>query len=247
MNSSNDVNVKSNVKQFDTDVSETGSYAYTADRLSSQFANARISKAIADIYPFKGKRVLDVGCGDGAYTVEFAALGVASIHGVDPAGVAIEAANARAKRQGVQDIVQFSAGNVYELDPLLSEKTFDIIVLRGVLHHLPDPARAVSNLENFPGAVLILEPNGLNPVVKVLEKVSRYHIEHEERSFTPGTLRKWCKNAGFKISACRVINIVPFFCPDWMARTLRVFEPIVEKIPGLRAIGCGQTILLAKR
>ncbi|MEP1352887.1 MAG: class I SAM-dependent methyltransferase [Tateyamaria sp.] len=247
MTKTSDPTVKRNVQQFDADVSETGSYSYTADRLSSQLANARISEAIADIYPFEGKRVLDVGCGDGAYTVEFAELGVTRILGVDPAEVAIDAATARAQRLGVGDKVQFLAGNVYDLGDFLASDEFDIVVLRGVLHHLPDPARAVTSLEAFDGAVLILEPNGLNPVLKVLEKVSRYHIEHEERSFTPGTLRGWCTSAGYRIETCKVINLVPFFCPDWMARALRVVEPLVERIPAVRAISCGQTILLAKR
>ena len=39
--------------------------------------------------------------------------------------------------------------------------------------------------------MFVIEPNGYNPVLKVLEKVSRYHIEHEERSFFPATLHAW--------------------------------------------------------
>ncbi len=38
------------------------------------------------------------------------------------------------------------------------------------------------------------------------------------------------------------IGLVPFFCPDLMARVLNALEPIVERIPVLRAIACGQYV-----
>lgn len=238
---------KKNVSRFEDDVRAMGSYAYTAERLSAKFANGRISDAIAAAYPFAGKRVLDLGCGDGAYTVEFAAFGVDSVLGVDPAAAAIEAAQARSESLGLGERVRFATGNIYDLDTLLSDGHFDVIVLRGVLHHLPDPARAIKGLAGFNGSVLVLEPNGLNPVLKLLERFSRYHIEHEERSFSPALIRQWLNAAGMQVTTCRLVNLVPFFCPDWMARVLRKVEPLVERLPGLRAISCGQTLIVAQR
>lgn len=238
---------KENVRRFDEDVKATGSYAYTAERVSSKLANGRISEAIAAAYPFKGKRVLDLGCGDGAYTVQFADMDVASILGVDPAAVAIDAATQRARNIGVADRVQFATGNIYDLGDLLAEGRFDVIVLRGVLHHLPDPARAIAALGSFKGSIVVLEPNGMNPVLKLLERVSRYHVEHEERSFLPSTISGWLQTAGFQVTQNSVINLVPMFCPDWMARILHPVGYIVEKIPLLRAIACGQSLIVARR
>ncbi len=43
------------------------------------------------------------------------------------------------------------------------------------------------------------------------------------------------------------LNLVPVFCPDWLARLLKVFEPVVERIPLLRVIACGQYVLRAIR
>lgn len=247
MNQPDSSTTKKNVRRFDEDVRRVGSYAYTGERLSARLANGRISAAISSIYSFEGKRVLDLGCGDGAYTVEFAGLGAALVLGIDPAGVAIDAATARAAQLGLQDKVRFAVGNIYDLGQVLDEGEFDIIVLRGVLHHLPDPARAIAGLGAFQGAVLVLEPNGLNPVLKLLERFSRYHIEHEERSFTPMKIRRWLGEAGLTVDRCQLINLVPFFCPDWMARILRRIEPAVERLPLVRAVSCGQTLLLARR
>jgi 2-polyprenyl-3-methyl-5-hydroxy-6-metoxy-1,4-benzoquinol methylase len=239
--------IKKNVRRFDEDVRKQGAYAYTGDRLSAQLANARISRSIAESFDFQGASVLDLGCGDGAYTVEFAALGVLQVVGLDPAAVAIDAARTRANALGVADIVRFEVGNIYDLDEHLFSGRFDCIVIRGVLHHLPDPARALAGLAEFEGTVVVLEPNGNNPVLKLLERFSRYHIDHEERSFRPALICSWINSSGLSVQSCRVLNLVPFFCPDNIAKVLRVIEPVVEQVPLLRDIACGQVIITAHR
>lgn len=247
MTQAQDAMTKKNVSQFEADVRQTGSYAYTAaERLSARLANLRLSQCIAACYDFTGKTVLDLGCGDGAYTLEFAALRVKQVVGIDPAVAAVEAANAKAHRLGLEATVRFEVGNIYALEPYLAGNRFDCIVLRGVLHHLPDPARALAGLAAFNATIVVLEPNGSNPVLKLLEKFSRYHIEHEERSFTPARIRSWLGAAGLQVRSASVINLVPFFCPDSMARLLRLVEPLVERLPLLRLVACGQSIIVAR-
>jgi hypothetical protein len=84
-------------------------------------------------------------------------------------------------------------------------------------------------------------------VLKVLEKVSTYHVEHEEQSFAPTTLRDWCRRAGFASVSVRYLNLVPMFCPDWMARLGRLIGPITERIPLVRQLSCGQCLIVATR
>lgn len=247
MKTQNERTVKDNVHRFDDDVRETGSYAYTAEKLSAQFANARISESIAKSYDFSGKRILDLGCGDGTYTLEFPALNAINVLGIDPAEVAVEAANRKAKNAGLDAAVRFEVGNIYALKEQIGDHRFDCVVLRGVLHHLPDPKKAIESIAPLANTVIILEPNGYNPVLKLLERFSHYHIEHEERSFLPSTIKSWCESAGLKVGLIEHLNLVPMFCPDWMAKTCRSMEPIVEKIPVLREIGCGQCLIVANR
>jgi 2-polyprenyl-3-methyl-5-hydroxy-6-metoxy-1,4-benzoquinol methylase len=239
--------VKKNVSKFNEDVEATGSYAYTADRLSSRLANKRISESIAEAFDFKDKKVLDIGCGDGAYTVEFPSLGVKEVVGVDPADVAIESANIRARELGLDATVKFEVGNVYELGSLLEAGRFDCVVLRGVLHHLPDPALAIASLASFEGTVIVLEPNGNNPVLKLLEKFSRYHIEHEERSFSSNQITSWLTTVNFTVTSSKMLNLVPYFCPDWLARLTKLIEPLIERLPLVRNIACGQSIIVANK
>lgn len=242
-----EITTKQNVDRFNEDVRRSGSYTYTDERLSARFANARITSAIAESYNFSGKAVLDLGCGDGTYTLEFAALNVREVLGIDPAAAAIEAAGSSAAKLGLDKIIRFEVGNIYALESLIESQRFDCIVIRGVLHHLPDPARALAGLTKFKGTVVVLEPNGNNPVLKLLEKYSRYHIEHEERSFSPTLIESWLCTANFRIRTSKVLNLVPFFCPDWMARILRLVEPLVERLPLLRNIACGQCIVVAQK
>ncbi len=242
-----DKTVKKNVSQFDEDVRQTGSYAYTVERLSARLVNARFSECISKAFDFAGRAVLDIGCGDGTYTLEFPTLGAKEVLGLDPAGSAIEAGNAKARRLGLDASVKFEVGNIYALEPYLTGNRFDCIILRGVLHHLPDPARAIAGLAVFGGTIVVLEPNGNNPVLKVLEKYSSYHIRHEERSFALAVIHSWLHAAGFRVCSSKVFNLVPMFCPDWMARIFSAVGPIVERMPLVRGIACGQSIIVARR
>lgn len=247
MNSEADRNIKDNVGRFDEDVRKTGSYAYTAEKLSSKLANRRISEGIWSSYDFQNKKVLDIGCGDGTYTLEFPNQGVAEIIGVDPAIAAVDAATKKAAIAGVSNKVKFDVGNIYELAQKYNGCAFDCIILRGVLHHLPDPERAILAISGISKTLIILEPNGYNPVLKLLERYSRYHIEHEERSFLPSTIRKWIALAGMSTENVEHINLVPMFCPDWMAKFCNFLQPVVERIPLLREIACGQCVVVARK
>ena len=81
--------IKANVSAFNRDVSQDGSYAYTQERLSSVLANRRITEAFEALYPMAGKRLLDLGCGDGTYSLDLVNLGAALVLGVDPSEAAV--------------------------------------------------------------------------------------------------------------------------------------------------------------
>lgn len=233
--------LKANVGQFDQDAAASGSYAYTTARLSARLANQRLSRAVQELFSCAGKRILDIGSGDGTYTLELARQGAASVLGIDPAQSAVEAAQQKAQAAGLEH-VRFADGDVYNLG--LAER-FDCAVLRGVLHHLPDAPLALKALAPVCDRLLIVEANGSNPVVKLLEKLSRYHVEHEEQSFRLGTMRSWLNAAGMRIEFVQYVNLVPMFCPDWLARLCKLFEPLAERLPLLRTLCCGQYVILA--
>lgn len=238
--------LKRNVAVFDQDVTAVGGYRYTTDqRPSVRLANARMTRGIAEAGGLAGKRVLDVGCGDGTFTEALVEMGAATILALDPAANAIEAARQRFAAAGLDERIEARVFDVYALATI--GERFDVAVVRGVLHHLPDAARAVAEIVKVADAVVILEPNGANPVLKVIERVSKYHVEHEEQSFLPRTIDGWLRAAGAEVRYRKLINLVPLFCPAFAARILKAVEPAVEAIPGLRAIACGQYVVRAER
>jgi SAM-dependent methyltransferase len=126
--------------------------------------------------------------------------------------------------------------SAYELP--YDANSFDIAYLRGVLHHMDQPQLAIREAVRVASTVVVIEPNGYNPVLKVLERYSPYHVEHHEKSYPPLQLDRWATAAGGTVTVRKWAGLVPMFCPDWMARPLKVIEPLVEVAPLLNLISC---------
>jgi ubiquinone/menaquinone biosynthesis C-methylase UbiE len=201
-----------------------------------------MTRAILEAANLRGQRVLDIGCGDGVYTAELYDLGQPAIlHGLDPAVSGISAARVRAGTR----LITLGVGSAYALP--YSDDTFDWAVLRGVLHHLERPIEALSEALRVSQRIVVVEPNGLNPILKVLERVSPYHITHGERSFLPRTLDAWVETQGGRVTWRQWVGVVPMFCPRWFARCMKSLEPMLERLPLVRSIGCGQYVFAAER
>ncbi len=236
------MHVKKNVDVFNQDVLQGQGYKYTtSDSLSAYLANERMTRGVREATDWSGKSVLDLGCGDGTFTQTLTQMGATQVLGLDPASAAID--KARRDSEGIPNL-RFEVGNVYQLDAL--KQRFDIVLFRGVLHHLPDAAKAVKIAARMADEIVILEQNGANPILKILEKVSPYHRQHEEQSFLLSTHRKWCSDAGAIPTYSKFINLVPIFCPLALTRVLKFLEPFIERTPFLRSIACGQVVIAAK-
>ena len=186
--------------------------------------------------------MIDVGCGDGGITVDlYDRTQPARIEGVDPAAQAIAIAKTRIGGRRIE----MSVASAYELP--YPDQAFDVAHLRGVLHHMDTPARAVAEAARVARHVVVLEPNGYNPVLKVIESTSAYHRAHGERSFRSGVLDGWMRDAGLTITHRSFCCLVPYFCPDGVARVLKRLEPLVEAITLVNRIGCGSYVVVGAR
>jgi 2-polyprenyl-3-methyl-5-hydroxy-6-metoxy-1,4-benzoquinol methylase len=233
-----------NIDQFNKDLLSSGHYLYHGDKLSCILSNRRMIEGFISMYEFNNKTILDIGSGDSLVSLEIAQLNVKYIKGIDPAPEAVSVGNEKAKALNLNHILSFIHDDIYNLK--LNEH-FDCGLFCRVLHHLPDPELAISSVANMVDNILILEPNGANIILKIIEKTSKYHIEHDEKSYRFSTVKKWLKNAGFKNIKCTFVNLVPTFCPDLMAKSLKILEPIIEFLPIVRNFACGQYVVLASK
>ncbi len=99
----------------------------------------------------EGLRVLDMGCGDGWFSVALAGLG-ATVSGIDISPEAIDIAERRAVKNGVAAKTDFVAGSAYELP--YPDNSFDLVMGMAILHHLRDKAAASAEVYRVlkPGA-----------------------------------------------------------------------------------------------
>lgn len=95
--------------------------------------------------------------------------------------------------------------------------------------------------------LLIMEPNGNNPILKIIEKLSPYHRQHEERSFSSRTLKKWCEAAGYEVEQLNYVGFVPFFFPTPLTRIVYFFQPFMEKIYPLKKYFGAQIIIRCRK
>jgi len=236
--------MKAKVQVFDQDASSNDGYVYTTEtRLSSRLATQKLEDLILEAVEMESKRVVDIGCGDGHFTRRFFDRGrPASIAGLDPAPSAIGVAESKiGERVGMSFIV----GDGHALP--WPDDNFDLAIIQGVLHHDDEPQRTISEAFRVAREVVILEPNGNNIGLKVIEKASRYHREHFERSYSPVRLLRWIKRGGGSVTRVKFGGFVPMFCPDWFARTSKRLEPLVEKTPLGNTLACAVIVVSAQR
>ena len=89
-----DKNTKRNVDQFNEDIINKGGYIYN-EGFSGYITRKKTIDTWNELYNFEGKNVLDIGCGDGKFSMElYKIIGDnGSILGVDPSVEAINIAN----------------------------------------------------------------------------------------------------------------------------------------------------------
>jgi len=101
---------------------------------------------------FKGKTVLDIGCGAGGKTLYYASQGVSMIYGIDILPKYEAEAYALAAEKGLQDKFRFLTGDAANLN--FGDGFFDAIVMNDAMEHVGKP------LEVLKECYRVLKPGG---------------------------------------------------------------------------------------
>jgi SAM-dependent methyltransferase len=131
----------------------TPQYFSYYDKLREDNEPPAFSATLHEYAAFAGKRVLDVGSGNGYVLSRYAAAG-AHVHGVDLTEAAIRLCRRRFELMTLPG--RFLVGSAEALP--FDDRSFDCVCSMGVLHHTPDTARAVQEVFRVlrPGGRVIL-------------------------------------------------------------------------------------------
>ena len=103
----------------------------------------------AEFNRWKGKKVLEIGCGIGTDTINFARAG-ATVTAVDLSSKSLALATKRSEIYNLSDRITFIKADVESLSKYVKPEPYDLIYSFGVLHHTPNPGNAIREIkENF--------------------------------------------------------------------------------------------------
>ncbi|KAA1467985.1 UbiE family methyltransferase [Dentipellis sp. KUC8613] len=150
--------------------------------------------------------ILDVGCGPGTITVDFAALvPQGKVVGLEPVPDVLDQGRAAATARGLKN-VEFVVGDVYALE--YPDNTFDIVHAHQVLQHVSDPVAALREMRrvtkpggivaardtDFPAMTWYPEIEGMEEWREQYLKVATNNGGHPKAG---RQLHAWAKKAGF--------------------------------------------------
>lgn len=189
----------------------------------------------AEFPRWRGKRVLEIGCGIGTDTINFARHG-ALVTAVELSEKSLEIAKKRAEVYGLQDRIRFFWGDAEDLTRFVPVEPYDLIYSFGVIHHTPHPEHAVSQMRYYarPGTTVkimvyhryswkvlwILLTYGKGRFWRLAELVAQ-HSEAQTGcpvtyTYTRREARQLLESAGFKIKEMWVDHIFPYRISDYI-------------------------------
>ena len=163
----------------------------------------RLADAIA---PLGGRRVLDVGCGNGYHCWRMLGTGAAEVIGIDPTPLFIlqfKAVQHYLQQPGIH-VLPMTLKAVPEHLPV-----FDTVFSMGVLYHRRDPMAHLMSLKHklAPGGQLVLETLVIEgDADALLEPNGRYaRMGNVWKLPSPGLAARWLRQAGF--SEVEIIDV----------------------------------------
>ena len=193
---------------------------------------------------YRGKSVLEIGCGTGIFSRYFAETG-ATVTSMDISPELIE----QAKKETTAPVT-YLIGDAERLQ--FPESSFDVVAGSSILHHL-DPDVALEEIYRVlrPGGRLAFaEPNMMNPQIAVQKNVpfikKMLGDSPDERAFT-----RWQMTSLLKRMQFTDITVFPYdflhpLVPEPMIPVVSGIRKVLEKLPLVKEIA-GSLIIVAQK
>ena len=158
---------------------------------------------LVDFDGYRGRRVLEVGCGAGVDLARFA-KGGAEVVGVDLAASAIDLARANFAQQGLSGEFRVADGEALPF----SESSFDFVFAHGVVQYTTNPQRLVDECRRVlkPGGEAVFQVYNRISWLNGLSKLMKVGLEHDD---APVLLKFSIAEFKTLVSGFRDVRIVP--------------------------------------
>src|SRR5690349_4903686 len=126
---------------------------------------------------YKGKNVLEVGCGAGIDLVHFAGGG-ARVTGIDLSKTAIDLVCKNVELSGQKADLRVMNGESMQFP----DNVFDVVYAHGVLQYTADPAKMIAEIHRVlkPGGEAILMVYNKYSWLNLMRQLTRVPLEHED-------------------------------------------------------------------
>ncbi len=189
----------------------------------------------AEFERWRGKKVLEIGCGIGTDTMNFARHG-AQVTSVDLSDQSLSVARRRAEVFNLQDRIRFIQADAEHLSDYVPVEPYDLIYSFGVIHHTPYPDRVLEQLRKY------LKPDTTVKIMvyhrwswKVLWillgygkgqfwKIDRLIAENSEAqtgcpvtyAYSRSQGRQWLESHGLSVTNIQVDHVFPYRIRDYV-------------------------------
>ena len=192
-------------QRFDRDASNFDAI-YRLERSPwSRWFNQRFRKAIFERYDITfreadditGKNVLDIGCGSGVYSVDFARRGAARVLGIDFSENMLRIARQEAREHGMGERCEFIQADFLDVS---LPREFDVTIAIGVFDYLSDPATFLRKMALVTRGRLIASFPG-HSLIRERARRLRYALSRRGHVFfySEKKIRNICEEAGVRI------------------------------------------------
>ncbi len=169
---------------------QPGTREFFADLDQYHFEKLHHLVRLIDFAAWRGKRVLDVGCGAGTDLARFARAGAIAT-GVDVSSSAIDLARANFGQQRLEADLRVADGEHLPF----ADDTFDFVFAHGVVQYTPDGRALVEECRRVlkPGGEAVFQVYNRISWLNVLSKIMKVPLEHEDapvlRKYSAGEFR----------------------------------------------------------
>jgi SAM-dependent methyltransferase len=168
-----------NTRIHDLEISahEPGTPGFFADLDAYHFEKLHHLTRLVDFNAWRGRDVLDVGCGAGVEVVRFARSG-ARVTGVDIAPGAVALAKQNLAQQGLGARLEVADGEALPF----ADASFDFVYAHGVVQYTGNDHRLVAECHRVlrPGGLAMFQVYNRISWLQLLSKVMKVPLEHED-------------------------------------------------------------------